>query len=197
MERLELEAKEGLALLTGTTVMTGVAAIVVDEAALSVSPGARGDGHGRGSFRLVARLLSSGHSHGEASSGTTRGGRDVQLAAVRFASWRCSWTRYGIGWKRRAGRSANSTRRWRPRNRSRAPYSLRCSPQGLGPMLETLEEVRTVIEREGQFGKRQSADRSRFRSRVSYVAIFTARTSPGLWTAANSIWPTWRTGCTP
>jgi phenylalanine ammonia-lyase len=29
-----------------------------------------------------------------------------------------------------------------------SPYSLRCSPQGLGPMFETLEQVRTVIERE-------------------------------------------------
>src|SRR5260370_35658599 len=33
IERLDLEAKEGLALLNGTTVMTGVGAIVVDEAA--------------------------------------------------------------------------------------------------------------------------------------------------------------------
>jgi phenylalanine ammonia-lyase len=29
-----------------------------------------------------------------------------------------------------------------------SPYCLRCAPQGLGPMLETLEQVRTVIERE-------------------------------------------------
>jgi phenylalanine ammonia-lyase len=29
-----------------------------------------------------------------------------------------------------------------------SPYSLRCAPQGLGPMLETLEQVRTVVERE-------------------------------------------------
>jgi phenylalanine ammonia-lyase len=29
-----------------------------------------------------------------------------------------------------------------------SPYSLRCIPQGLGPMVETLEQVRTVIERE-------------------------------------------------
>jgi phenylalanine ammonia-lyase len=29
-----------------------------------------------------------------------------------------------------------------------SPYSLRCSPQGLGPMMETLEQARTVVERE-------------------------------------------------
>ena len=29
-----------------------------------------------------------------------------------------------------------------------SPYSLRCSPQGLGPMLEALEQARTVVERE-------------------------------------------------
>jgi len=29
-----------------------------------------------------------------------------------------------------------------------SPYSLRCSPQGLGPMQEALEQARTVIERE-------------------------------------------------
>jgi phenylalanine ammonia-lyase len=29
-----------------------------------------------------------------------------------------------------------------------SPYSLRCAPQGLGPMWETLEQVRTVVERE-------------------------------------------------
>ena len=29
-----------------------------------------------------------------------------------------------------------------------SPYSIRCAPQGLGPMIESLEQARTVVERE-------------------------------------------------
>jgi phenylalanine ammonia-lyase len=48
-----------------------------------------------------------------------------------------------------AGRRANGNHDVAAAGESiQSPYSLRCAPQGLGPMQETLEQCRTVIERE-------------------------------------------------
>ena len=62
--------------------------------------------------------------------------------------WRCRWTRSGIGWKRRARQAHSEHDVVAAAESIQSPYSLRCSPQGLGPMFETLGQVRTVIERE-------------------------------------------------
>lgn len=144
---LSLLAKEGLALLNGTTVMTGVAAVVLDEASylfrLSVAalamtveglrsspdyyhPAIHMAKHHPGQLR-VAEMLNSYLFDSRLA---------VPLDEIRLrleeTERRAEQTHHAVA----ASESIQS------------PYSLRCAPQGLGPMLETLEQARTVIERE-------------------------------------------------
>jgi phenylalanine ammonia-lyase len=150
IDRLELEAKEGLALLNGTTVMTGVGAMVVDEAehlfrlslgALAMTAEALGSSpdyyhpaihmakHHPGQL-AVAEMLNSllFDSHLAVPLDEIRG-------RVREVNQRANGTNGSHG-VTAAGESIQS------------PYSLRCAPQGLGPMQESLAQCRTVIERE-------------------------------------------------
>ncbi len=144
---LRPEAKEGLALLNGTTVMTGVAALVVDEAAylfrltlgaLAMTAEALGASpdyfhpaihlakHHPGQFR-VAEMLNSLLL----GSSLTRPLEEI---------------RQGV---KEAGRRAHELHDVVPASEAiQSPYSIRCAPQGLGPMLESLEQVTTVVERE-------------------------------------------------
>jgi phenylalanine ammonia-lyase len=144
---LTLEAKEGLALLNGTTVMTGVAALVVDEArclfraaigalALAIEalrsspdyfhPAIHMAKHHPGQLQ-VAEML-SGYLHDSRLA--------VPLEDIRHrleAAERSAQASHGV---QAAGESIQS------------PYSLRCAPQGLGPLAETLDQAQTVVERE-------------------------------------------------
>ena len=137
---LRLAAKEGIALINGTTLMTGVAALVVQDAdavlrgflaaaALAVEALGASDepfqawvqrvkGH-RGQRRVAACLR--GLLEGSAAVGST--------AELR----RRAQSEQGGG---RASRIIQSG------------YSVRCIPQGIGPMYETLEAARAVVETE-------------------------------------------------
>lgn len=147
LEPLTLEAKEGLALLNGTTVMTGVAALVVDEvsylfqlslAALAMTAEALGSSpdyfhpaihmakHHPGQLR-VAEMLNSLLFDSELA---------VPLDDIRHRVEAAGRKAHELHEVVAAGEAIQS------------PYSLRCAPQGLGPMLETLEQVKTVVERE-------------------------------------------------
>ena len=144
---LVLAAKEGLALLNGTTVMTGVGAIVVDEAdylfrlslgALAMAVEALGSSpdyyhpaihmakHHPGQF-AVAEMLNSLLFDSKLT---------VPLDDIRRRVEEVSRRANGNHDVAAAAESIQS------------PYSLRCAPQGLGPMQETLEHCRTVVERE-------------------------------------------------
>lgn len=144
---LKLEAKEGLALLNGTTVMTGVAALVVDEAAylfrltlgaLAMTAEALGASpdyfhpaihmakHHPGQLRVAEMLNSLVFG-----SSLTRSLEDIRQEV------------------KEAGRKAHEIHDVVPAKEAiQSPYSIRCAPQGLGPMLETLEHATTVVERE-------------------------------------------------
>jgi len=144
LKPLRLESKEGLALLNGTTVMTGVSAKVVDDASylFRVSLGA---------LAMAAEALHSSpdyfhptihlakHHPGQISVAETMnsllfGSRlAVPLDEIRH---RVELERKAAGGTVAAHESIQS------------PYSLRCIPQGLGPMVESLEQARLVVERE-------------------------------------------------
>ena len=147
IEPLSLAAKEGLALLNGTTLMTGIAALVLDEVsylfrlslgALAMTAEALGSSpdyflpaihlakHHPGQLR-VAEMLNS------LLFGSTLA---VPLDDIRHRV-------------EDAGRQADRLHEVVAAAEAiQSPYSIRCAPQGLGPMLETLEEATAVIERE-------------------------------------------------
>jgi phenylalanine ammonia-lyase len=144
IEPIRLEAKEGLALVNGTTVMTSVAALTLYDldylarltlacvAMTAEALRATGDPF-RENIHLVknhpgqieaARLLR------EYSAGSTLlfdlDAMRENIRKNRIDATRTVETEQGI----------------------QTPYSLRCAPQGLGPVLESLEFARRVAERE-------------------------------------------------
>ncbi len=147
MRPLSLEAKEGLALLNGTTVMTGVAALTIDEAsylfrltlgALAMTAEALGASpdyfhpaihlakHHPGQLRVAEMLNSFLFGSNLAMP------LDEIRHRVEAASRKAHETQDVVA----APEAIQS------------PYSIRCAPQGLGAMLESLEQATTVVERE-------------------------------------------------
>jgi phenylalanine ammonia-lyase len=144
---LQLESKEGLALLNGTTVMTGVAAIAVDDAAYLFRLGL-----GAVAMTVEALRSSPDYFHPAIHMAKHHPG---QLAVAEMLNSMLFDSRLAVPLDEirhrveEAGREAHSRRDVVAAGESiQSPYSLRCSPQGLGPMLESLEQARTVIERE-------------------------------------------------
>ena len=147
--RLDLEAKEGLALLNGTTVMTGVGAMVVDEAAylfrLSL-----------GGLAMVAEALGSSPDYYHPAIHMAKH-HPGQLAVAEMLNSLLFDSKLVVPLDEIRGRVQEVNRRANGSNGHhveaaqesiQSPYSLRCAPQGLGPMLESLEQCRTVVERE-------------------------------------------------
>jgi phenylalanine ammonia-lyase len=144
---LALEAKEGLALLNGTTVMTGAAATVVDEAAylFQLSLGA---------VAMAAEALQSSPDYYHPAIHMAKN-HPGQLAVAEMLNSLLFDSKLAIPLddiRRRVGevsRRVNGNHQVAAADESiQSPYSLRCAPQGLGPMHENLEQCRTVIERE-------------------------------------------------
>jgi len=147
IERLELAAKEGLALLNGTTVMTGIGAMVVDEAAylFKLSLGA---------VAMAVEALGSSPDYYHPAIHMAKH-HPGQLAVAEMLNSLLFDSKLAVpldeirGRVQEANRRANGNHRVAAATESiQSPYSLRCAPQGLGPMQETLEQCRTVIERE-------------------------------------------------
>ena len=147
LEPLSLEAKEGLALLNGTTVMTGVAALVVDDVAylfqLSLA-----------ALAMTAEALRSSpeYSHPVIHMAKHHPGQ-LRVAEMLNSLLFDSELAVPLDDIRRrveeAGHKAHELHQVVTAAEAiQSPYSLRCAPQGLGPMLETLEQVKAVVERE-------------------------------------------------
>jgi phenylalanine ammonia-lyase len=145
--RLDLEAKEGLALLNGTTVMTGAAAIVVDEAAylFKLSLGA---------LAMAAEALGSSPDYYHPAIHLAKH-HPGQLAVAEMLNSLLFDSKLAVPLDEIRNRVQEANRRANGNHHVAAaaesiqsPYSLRCAPQGLGPMQESLEQCRTVIERE-------------------------------------------------
>jgi len=147
IQPLQLQAKEGLALLNGTTVMTGAAAIVLDEAShlFRLALGAL-------AMAVEALRSSPDYFHPAIHMAKHHPG---QLAVAEMLNSFLFDSKLAVpldAIRRRmeaAGRQAHEHHDVVAAEESiQSPYSLRCAPQGLGPMHEALEQVRTVIERE-------------------------------------------------
>jgi phenylalanine ammonia-lyase len=147
LEPLSLEAKEGLALLNGTTVMTGVAAMVVDDASylfrLSL-----------GALAMAVEALGSSPDYFHPAIHMAKH-HPGQLAVAEILNSMLFDSRLAVPLDdirhrvEEAGRQAHEAHDVVAAAESiQSPYSLRCAPQGLGPALETLDQVRTVVERE-------------------------------------------------
>ena len=64
------------------------------------------------------------------------------------SSWLCRWTTSATASKKPDGKAHELHEVVAAAEAIQSPYSIRCAPQGLGPMLETLEQATTVVERE-------------------------------------------------
>ncbi len=144
---LTLESKEGLALLNGTTVMTGVAALVVDEAAYLFRLAL-------GAIAMTVEVLHSSPDYYHPAIHMAKH-HPGQLRVAEMLNSMLFDSRLAVPLDEirhrveGASRQAHDTHEVVNAAESiQSPYSLRCAPQGLGPMLESLEQVRTVIERE-------------------------------------------------
>lgn len=144
---LTLDAKEGLALLNGTTMMTGVAALTIDDASylLRLSLGA---------LAMTAEALgaSPDYFHPAIHLAKHHPGQlrvAEMLNSLLFGSalvMPLEEIRHRV---EAAGRKAHEQHDVVAAAEAiQSPYSIRCAPQGLGPMLESLEQAVAVIERE-------------------------------------------------
>jgi phenylalanine ammonia-lyase len=144
---LDLEAKEGLALLNGTTVMTGVAALVVEDSGYLFRLAL-------GALAMAVEALQSSPDYFHPAIHMAKH-HPGQVAVAEMLNSLLFDSRLAVPLdqiRRRlatAGRGATEKQDVVAAAESiQSPYSLRCAPQGLGPMWETLEQVRTVVERE-------------------------------------------------
>lgn len=145
LQPLALEPKEGLALINGTTMMTGIAALQID------------DGAYLSRLALAACALAL-----EAMKSTDDPFREAVQAVKNHpgqiaAAALCRTLIEGSGYVRNLddirGRvrerfHGNHQAIERSEEAIQQPYSLRCVPQGIGPILEAVEIHRVVIERE-------------------------------------------------
>ncbi len=144
---LSLEAKEGLALLNGTTMMTGVAALAVDEAAYLFRLTL-------GALAMTVEALGSSpdYFHPAIHMAKHHPGQlrvAEMLNSLLFGSKLTrplDEIRRGV---EEAGRKAHELHEVVAAAEAiQSPYSIRCAPQGLGPMIESLEQAIAVVQRE-------------------------------------------------
>ncbi|MEX2260799.1 MAG: aromatic amino acid ammonia-lyase [Bryobacteraceae bacterium] len=141
---LQLEFKEGLALLNGTTVMTGAAALVVDEASYLFRLGLA-------AVAMAAEALGSSPDYYHPAIHMAKH-HPGQLRVAEMLNSLLYDSRLAVPLdeiRRRVAESGQGAHEVVEAAESiQSPYSLRCAPQGLGPMLESLEQARSVVERE-------------------------------------------------
>jgi phenylalanine ammonia-lyase len=141
---LHLEPKEGLALLNGTTMMTAMAAVVVSDldyllrAALAA-------------VALAVEALRSSPDYYHPMIHIVKH-HPGQLRAAEMLNSLLMESRLAVPLD--DIRHHVSEEASHPdvvvvsKEAIQSPYSLRCAPQGLGPIFETLDQARTTIERE-------------------------------------------------
>lgn len=144
---LELQAKEGLALVNGTTTMTGVAIVAIDEADYLFRLGLI-------AIALAAEAWGSSPDYYDARIQEAKN-HPGQIAVARFLRDVLNGSRLVTSLediKLKIADAANRAHSLQAVHCSelsvQAPYTLRCVPQGLAPFYETLHQVSEVIERE-------------------------------------------------
>jgi phenylalanine ammonia-lyase len=143
---LKLEAKEGLALLNGTPVMTGIASTVVDDAYYLFRCALGGM-----AMAVEALQSSADYYHPAIHMAKNHPG---QLRVAEHLGFYLFDSKLAVPLehiRRLAAAEAHDAVEAGVvaiHHAIQSPYSLRCAPQGLGPMLESLDQARLTIERE-------------------------------------------------
>jgi phenylalanine ammonia-lyase len=141
----KLLAKEGLALINGTTVMTGIAALVIHDGAYLASLVLACASLAIEALQATNDPLSEAIHRAKNHPG--------QIEAAEICRKLVHQSRYvrnldEIRAKVGQTRSAAKTEVVRSEEPIQTPYSLRCVPQGIGPVLDALHGHRLVLERE-------------------------------------------------
>ncbi len=144
IEPLRLHAKEGLALLNGTTTMTALASLVVWDAAYLLRIG----------LAMVAfsvEVLRASPDYFDPLIHMIKH-HPGQLRAAEMLLSMLTGSRLMVPLDEIRDRVAHETARNGEvavaHESIQSPYSLRCAPQGLGPMFESLDQARATVERE-------------------------------------------------
>ncbi|MGY4473661.1 HAL/PAL/TAL family ammonia-lyase [Bradyrhizobium sp. USDA 3364] len=135
---VELQAKEGLALVNGTRAMTGIGALTVQRVWMTFRAAL-------GALALAVDALHASREHYDARIHAAKGhpGQIAVAAALReMLACRSSYTSSGVH------RSNEATGIVQLAEGVQEIYSIRCAPQILGIVPESLGEARMVIERE-------------------------------------------------
>src|SRR5712692_7381132 len=141
---IRLQAKEGLALLNGTTTMTGMAVTIVWDAEYLFRLGLAAV-----ALAVEALRSSPDYFHPFIHMAKHHPG---QLRAAEMLHSMLMDSKLAVPLDEIRDRVSHEAAHPQgvtvAHEAIQSPYSLRCAPQGLGPMLETLEQVRLTIERE-------------------------------------------------
>ena len=144
IEPVELQPKEGLALVNGTTVMTSVAALALqnatDLARLCVAAVAMSTEALKATVDPFEPEIHALKNH--------PGQMEVAAMLRRFTAGSTLTSSLELvrrGIRQRFDQGSTEIEEVDP---IQTPYSLRCAPQGLGPVFESLQFAKTVVERE-------------------------------------------------
>ncbi|HEY7167841.1 MAG TPA: aromatic amino acid ammonia-lyase [Candidatus Binatia bacterium] len=140
-----LQAKEGLALINGTTVMTGIGALVIHEGSYLASLAL-------GSVSLAIEALRATDDPFSEKIHQAKN-HPGQVEAAELCRKFLSGSRFvrnlsEIREKAGQARGENQEKVVRSEEAIQTPYSLRCIPQGIGPLLDSLRTHRLTLERE-------------------------------------------------
>jgi histidine ammonia-lyase len=141
----KLLAKEGLALINGTTVMTGIAALVIHDGAY-LAPLVLAC-----ASLAIEALQATNDPLSEAIHRAKNHPGQIEAAEIcRKLVHQSRYVRNLDEIRAKVGqtRSAAKTEVVRSEEPIQTPYSLRCVPQGIGPVLDALHGHRLVLERE-------------------------------------------------
>ncbi|MBI4695244.1 MAG: aromatic amino acid lyase [Gammaproteobacteria bacterium] len=144
IEPIRIEAKEGLALVNGTTVMTSVAALALHDF----------DYQAKLMLAAVAMttevLKATGDSFLDAIQRLKNHPGQIEAARLLREYSAGSSLMFDLDKLREDIRGARATTAdtVEVEHAIQTPYSLRCAPQGLGPVLDSIADAREVIERE-------------------------------------------------
>ncbi len=145
LDTIKLQAKEGLALINGTTVMTGIGALVIHEGIYLTLLG----------LACVSLAIESLRGTDDPFSEKIHKAKNHpgQMEAAEFCRKLLDQSRYVRSLndiREKVGQARESAERKAVHTDEaiQTPYSLRCIPQGLGPLLDALRGHRLTLERE-------------------------------------------------
>ncbi|NRO99412.1 aromatic amino acid lyase [Paraburkholderia sp. NMBU_R16] len=149
---LELRAKEGLALVNGTRVMTAISALTVQRFRNTLRSAL-------GALALAVEAIQASHEHfdarihavkGHAGQITVASVLRSMLAGSTLSGHRARRSDPHVGTSLDTGASPEARKETaiQVEEGAQEVYSIRCAPQVLGVVVESLDQVRAVLERE-------------------------------------------------